>query len=580
MFVPVADRAAVSIPVSLALLCCFAVAPSLGQAAQSDDQPRKISGTVVNAVTRAPIPRALVVSSDNRMAKLTDGEGHFEFSLPTALADNSDNNRSYTLISGTFNRAGCGSWLSARKPGFLDRCQEPGASTSSTFSEGELTISLVPEAVIYGRVTLPNNEPLGGTDLQLFFREVMDGLPRWMPRNSARTNSAGEFRFAELGPGDYKLLTRERADDDPVSNVPGKMFGYPPVFFGGAVDFASAPPIRLLAGQTLEADFSIVRQPYYRVNIPISNDDITTAGLQVTVQAQTGPGYSLGYNRVAKRIEGFLPNGVYTVEGTSYATTIESGSVNLRVNGGEANGPAMTLVPSNSIPVDVKEQFTKEWNGSSSWSTGKRTYRLHGPRAYLNVQLQSADDNEPGRGVGGQSQPKGPNDESIAIENVPPGRYWLRLNTGRGYVASARMGNVDLLRQPLVVTPGFSARIEVELRDDTAEIDGSVTGLATAPIGAVSETGGFQAWVYCVPLSDSPGQFRFVATADAQFSDPGMAPGGYRILAFASPQNRLPYRDAEAMKAYESKGTVVNLSAGQKLSVQVPLISDSDSAEK
>jgi len=59
-----------------------------------------------------------------------------------------------------------------------------------------------------------------------------------------------------------------------------------------------------------------------------------------------------------------------------------------------------------------------------------------------------------------------------------------------------------------------------------------------------------------------------------------MAPGDYRILAFANRQLHLPYRDAEAMKAYEARGPVVHLSAGQKVSVQVPLITDSDVAEK
>jgi hypothetical protein len=59
-----------------------------------------------------------------------------------------------------------------------------------------------------------------------------------------------------------------------------------------------------------------------------------------------------------------------------------------------------------------------------------------------------------------------------------------------------------------------------------------------------------------------------------------MAPGDYRILAFKTQQLHLPYRDAEAMKAYETRGPVVHLSAGQKVSVQVPLVSDSDVPEK
>lgn len=565
-FVPVADGKAVPIPLPLLLFCCFAAAPCLGQTAQSEDQPKKVSGTVINSVTRAPIPRALVYTSDNRLARLTDSEGHFEVTLPketTGIIGTT------VFISGGREYRGCSSWLQARKPGYLE-CVESGAESSN----GDLTLALVPEAVIHGRVNVGNSEPLSGADVQLFYRDVMDGLPRWISRHNARTNSAGEFRFAELPAGEYKLLTRERADDDPVAGAPGRMFGYPPVFYPGAADFASAETIHLSAGQSVDANLVASRQPYYRVNIPVSNSDVN-AGLNVTVRSHAGPGYALGYNPAMRRIEGFLPNGIYVVEATSFAPNVASGVVNLKVDGTAAEGPAMTLVPGGAIVLDVKEHFTDtKWNGSSSWNDGKRTFTLRGARAYLNAQMESADESESPRGAA-LRPPTGPNDDSFVIENVLPGRYWLRLSTGRGYVASARMGDIDVLREPLVVAPGPSAPIEVELRDDTAEIEGSVTGIEAPAVG------GPPAWIYCIPLPDSPGQFNQIGvTEDGQFQHSMMAPGGYRILAFATRQLYLPYRDAEAMKVYESKGPAVHLEAGQNVSVQVPLISDSDVPEK
>jgi len=557
-----------------AILCCLALAPGLAQTAPPDNQAKKLAGTVINAVTKAPIPRALVLSSDNRFAKLTDNEGHFEFSLPR---DSSETGTMGAVISGSFHSGSCFSWLQARKPGFFDGC---GSSAADKSSDDDFTIALVPEAIIYGRVTLSNSDALTGTNVQLFFRDVVDGLPRWVPRNSVRTNSAGEFRFAELQAGEYKLLTHERTDDDPVPGEPPNSFAYPPVFYPGAVDFASAAPIHLSAGQTVEADLTAVRQPYYHVAIPLANDDIG-GGLQVTVHAQAGPGYSLGYNAGAKRIEGFLPNGTYVVEASGQGPDSASGSVNLKVNGAAADGPTMTLVPDGSIRLDAKENFSDTtWNGTAGWNVGNRVFKVHGPRAYLRARLESMDEFQPKRG-GSLRPPTGPNDESLVLENVAPGRYWLRLNTGRGYVASARAGDVDLLRQPLMVTPGFSAPIEIELRDDAAKIEGSVTGVASAPTGAGSPLTGPSAWVYCVPLPDSPGQFvPLSASQDGQFGYEMIAPGAYRILAFASQQLHLPYRDAEAMKAYEAKGQVVHLSAGQKVSMQIALIADSDSLEK
>ena len=55
-----------------------------------------------------------------------------------------------------------------------------------------------------------------------------------------------------------------------------------------------------------------------------------------------------------------------------------------------------------------------------------------------------------------------------------------------------------------------------------------------------------------------------------------VAPGVYRVIAFGSPQQDIPYRDAEAMKAYETKGQIVHFAAGQKVKLQLQVISGSE----
>lgn len=584
MFLPKADRTTAPLSVLRSIgpclirnacfwMCCLAGAHSSAQNLPPDQHPNKLVGTVVNAVTQAPIPRALVFSSDNRFAMLTDGEGHFEFTPP----DNGGAGGQGTISSGNFRFGGNCSWLRARKPGFLDDCNEPSGASKS--SGDDHTIALVPEALIYGRVTFPDNDRLFGTRVQLFFREVNDGLPRWIPMKDSMTNSSGEFRFYELRAGEYKLLMHERRDNDPVVNSSSKSYGYPPVYYPNAPDFAGAETIHLAAGESVEADVSAVRQQYYRVTIPVSNGD-SNSGLNVNVTAPSGPGYSLGYNAAAKRIEGLLPTGYYVVVATAYGDNSASATVNLKVNASATEGPPMTLVPDSPITLNVKEEFREKASGATTvLNDGRRTYTLRGPRAYLNATLENVDDLEPRRG-GSLRPPTGQNDTSIVLENVPPGHYWLRLNTSRGYVASARMGDVDLLHQPLVVAAGASAPVEIEMRDDTAEVDGSVTGLSSSA-GTEAQSSGPQAWIYCVPLPDSAGQFQqLIASEDGQFTQAMMAPGDYRLLAFASQQSHLSYRDAEAMKAYETKGPVVHLTAGQKISVQVPLIADSDLPEE
>jgi hypothetical protein len=241
----------------------------------------------------------------------------------------------------------------------------------------------------------------------------------------------------------------------------------------------------------------------------------------------------------------------------------------------------MELIRNSTVSLEVKEEFSDtSSNSSGSWSDGKHTYSYHGARAYLQVTAENADDSERPR-MATIRPPTGPNDNSLIIEGLPPGRYWLRLTTGRGYVAGASIETTDLLREPLAVVPGSNLAVEIMLRDDGAEIEGTVANVAADPAmkGGTPSTGFEtpQTWVYCVPLPDSAGQFQELGvSAEGRFSSPMMAPGDYRVLAFAKQQPNLPYRDPEAMRAYESMGPVIHLAAGQKTTVQVQSISSSE----
>jgi len=559
------------------------------QSQPSDTRQNIVYGTVVNAVTHQPIGRALVSSQDNRFATLTDGEGHFEFNLPKTDEQNESGfGIGYAGVGQpqrTWPTGASGglSWLTARKPGFLDAPNE--RTGVEAFPGSELTISLMPEALIKGRVTASVADIAAGVNVQVFSRQVQDGMTRWVPGISARTNSNGEFRFAELLPGNYKLLTHEWMNNDPVANVPGsQLFGFPPVFYPNAMDFAAASTIQLTAGETYQADLSIVRQPYYPVTIPVANSE-SNSGVRITVspQGHPSPGYSLGYVASKQTIEGSLPKGNYLVEATMYGPNLASGSVNLVVAGAPTESSSMVLAPNGSITVNVVEEFTStDGNGSMSWSNGHRTFALRGPRVYLpDIRLEAAEDFEPRRG-GSLRQPTGPNDESLVIENLAPGRYWLRLRPSRGYAASATRDGVDLLHQPLVVGSGSSTPIEIKMRDDSAEIDGTVAGItmqSTTTAGGTfsARISSFPAWVYCVPLPDSSGQFQErPVPGDGKFNSQNMAPGTYRVMAFKNQQRDLPYRDAEAMRAYEDKGQVVHLSPGQKATVQLQIISSNE----
>jgi hypothetical protein len=584
----------------LTLLLSFAIAtPTHPQSTQAEEKPAdSIRGLVINSVTHEPIGRTLVYSPDNRFATMTNSEGRFEFKLVQPEAEEGKENKPVPADSTTMTQCVGGSCttysstggqsrptqLMARKPGFLN--DPNGIQNLSQEPAGkELTISLTPEALVVGRVVLPNSEPSDEIQLEIYRRQVQDGRAHWIPAGSVSTRSNGEFRFAELSAGSYKLLTREQLDRDPLTFDPrGQQYGYPPVYFPNATDFAAAQTIQLTAGQIFQADISLVKHAYYPIKVAVANaaENVRGLGIVVSAQGQRGPGYALGYNHRDQMIEGLLPDGNFTLEAASFGPNATSGQLNISVKGAAVEGPRMTLVPNGAISVNVQEEFTSSENTSSE----RAVIHRGGPRRNVYVRLEPADDFGQERGAGMRNA-SGPTDDSLAIEGVQPGRYWVRVDASRGFVASVTSGTTDLQHHLLVVGPGGSSSpIEITLRDSTAELDGTVEGMPTASASQGTAPPAIQSarmaadgsfgHVYCIPLPDSSGEFKDIGVApDGKFGPRDLSPGTYRVLAF-NHREELEYRDPEAMRAYDAKGLLVRLVPGQKEHLQLPLIVNSE----
>jgi hypothetical protein len=600
------SQSASTLLLSLAIACLSA---ALCAAQSMSDNTDILRGIVINSVTHEPIARALVSSPDNRFATLTNSEGHFEFTFPKVNAAPEGGSDSTTAVSAPIQSAISNrpSMLMVRKPGFLT---DPNSLAQNLQNEAlkDVTLALTPESLIVGAVTLPTSEPPDSIMLQVYRRQVQDGRAHWLPVGGAQSTSDGQFRFAELPAGTYKLLTHELLDRDPITTDPlnlprshdprGQLFGYPPVYYQSAPDFGSAATIQLAGGQTQTVNLSLVKLPYYRVKVPVINAPDNGVAVSVYAHGRKGPGFSLGYNNSDHAIEGMLPDGTYTIEASRFGPDGVTGLQTITIKGSAIDGPSMTLVSNTSIPVNVKEEFTSADNpGSMTWNINGRNTVIKGPRRYLSVTLEPADD----FGVGPQVSLRDPRraDDALVIEGAPAGSYWVRVNSSRGYPASIRSANLDLLHQPLVVAAGGTASpIEITMRDDTAEISGTVDGVtppAQRPViasGANLASGDARGWIsdaplgvqaaahiYCIPLADSSGQLTEIwVSPDGSFVSQGLAPGAYRLLAFDREQHELEYRNPEALRTYDSKGPVVRVFGGQKEHVQLQLISTSISA--
>jgi len=557
----------------------------------ADPAKLTIRGVVINSVSREPVSKALVFSPDNRLATLTDDQGHFEFVLPQTSSDPAANSGDEQALGAARISAALALNypLMARKPGFLNPDNRFGTQPQA-FNGSELTLTLVPEALIVGRVVLGSSNQGDRIQVDLYRRMVGEGRARWVPSDSLVARSNGEFRFAGLAPGTYKLFTREQMDRDPLTFDPrGPLYGYPPAYFPNASDFETAAPIQLTPGTTFQAELSPVRQPYYPVKVPVTNaSSDTQLMINVSVQGRKGPGFALGYNPRDRKIDGSLPNGNYVIEATSMGLSSGTGSSTLTVKGGAVEGPALTLSPLSSVRINARLDFKVDTDATTPSEDTNQT----GPdqvgwrRSNLNVRLERVDEFAQDNDTPQLRPPTGPADDTLVFENVTPGRYWVRIDSSRGFAASIASGDLDLLRRPLPVGAGAKVAVDVTMRDDGAEIEGSIEGIGGNADDSTASTPGswvasssarVSAFVYCIPLADSAGQFREVPImSNGKFDIQQVPPGAYRVLAFDRPQPELEYRDSEAMRAFDSKGQVIRLAAGQKENVRLQVISSSE----
>jgi hypothetical protein len=551
---------------------CIALPKLAAQNVPLEEQSNSIHGTVVNRMTHEPIGHALVYSLDNRFATMTDDQGHFEFVLPPSDAS-STKAQPDRPIPGSNRLA----QLMARKPGFLeaDIFQQNGMIAPK---QKKVSLALTPEALIVGKVALPDDADK--IVVELYRHDIEEGHARWMSVGAIEARSNGEFRFAGLTAGKYKVLTQESLDRDaPALDPQAQLYGYPPVFFPAAPDLATAATIDLAAGETFQASLSPIRQAYYQVSVPVANvPNLTALTPIVFVQGHPGPGFSLGYNQQTHSIEGMLPDGIYTVEAFSQDFAALTGTRNFTVKGAAVQAPVMMLTPRAAIGVNVREEFTAK---SPILPRTNNDFEV-GPRRYLNVSLWPATEFGYAEAAT-MGSGTGPAADALSIPNVQPGAYWVQVNSTRGYPASITSGGTDLLHHPYVVGSGGAALpIEITMRDDwshfTAHLEAANDAGPSSNASAEVSDGTIArpVWICLVPLADSPGQFQQILMTSKETSeDIEVSPGEYRVLAFDRPGTEIEYRYPEGMRAYDDMGQVVRFVAGQKEHVTLSLISTS-----
>lgn len=221
-----------------------------------------IAGTVVDAITGAPLARATVSIADTRARmqriQIQTGEGgHFEFAhLPAAKYS-----------------------LQGSRQGYLPSSYQQherystAIVTGPDFATDKLILRLTPMAIISGHVLDESGEPVRNARLQLFMEDHSEGMSRVNSVGGASSDDRGYFDVGGLEPGTYFVSADAKpwyavhssaggAGKDAAQTASAALdVAYPTTYYGGATDSEGAEAIELKGGDKREIDIRMSPVP-------------------------------------------------------------------------------------------------------------------------------------------------------------------------------------------------------------------------------------------------------------------------------------------------------------------------------
>ena len=526
--------------VSSATTGSSAVNPSQTPAPAVKPEDRcKIVGSVLGAGTDAPLRKADVQlvpvqhqDTESPYGATTDGSGQF-------VIENIDPGQ-YRLM--------------AERNGFVqgsygDRGNSRGMGETLTLVAGQtmkdLTIKLVQQGVITGRIADEDGDPLANVQVQCMRYAWMKGKRELMPSGGASTNDLGEYRIFDLAPGKYfiKAINQERFRWQPAPKGKAEE-DYSPTYYPNASDASNAAVVQITPGAQIRGiDMTLQKVRTVR---------ITGHVLSASTGKPARGAYLMLFNRTA--------GGYYSmINGTSVRDS--SGKFELH---GVIPGAYILNVGKMGMsdrefyrqPIDVGTANIENMNISlSPGATIKGLISVESPgdikNSTVQVFLRPKEPNPMG-GAGSQGVQE---DGSFTVENIVPNVYdagVYGLPDGY-YVKSFRLGDLDATNGPLDISQGIpGGAFKIVVSPNGAQIEGDVHDEKDRPATGVR--------VVLVPDSDHRAQtslFSMAATdQNGHFKIKGITPGKYKLFAWESIESG-QYEDPDFLKSVESSGTPV-----------------------
>lgn len=537
-------------------------------AAFAQDTPRS-RATIEGIVTRDPDSQPVKKALIELIAENQSEAGNY-----TAITGLDGAFRIENVLPGRYH-------LFAEHTGLLDS-EKHRARTDGrilTLAAGQelkdLHILLQAAAVVRGSVTDEDGDPLPNAEVTVLRQTFGAGHSHWEQAGAERTNDLGEYRIANLPAGNIyvscspppdftSLIESGGAGGETRAGREKPATSYQTIYYPGTPDRSQATAIQLHAGDEFPINFSLMPSPSLSIRGSVVNLPPRTSA---TIMLQ-----SRDFNVV-------LNGGEMHKDGTFVIRDVSPGSYTIMamVDGSPVPMTARQTLQVGSTNVDgvrLAPQPGATLQGRLRLES-KSAARFDPQQIFLLLQAIDGDDDAgsaPARENFSNIAHVAP-DGSLQWDDVPAGTYYVQAvgdSNQDWFVKSVLAGGREVSESGIALNGGTIA-LDIVASSNGGIVDGVVVDGKNQPVS--------DAVVVAVPEARMRGRVdryrQTISDQDGHFSLRGIRPGDYTLFAWENVDGEA-YYNPEFLKAYAGQGSALQVSEGERKSVQLSVIADSD----